>query len=166
MLTKKKYKDEISGGASANIATQDSKKRPAPTKSSRVGKKPKQAIKEEIESDLEDGADTLHNPATPPKTPSNICSPRNSAVATPHPAEKSTGATTNTKRSSPRATQSVDYNLLNDPFKAIKEATDEDGQNVFGDDEDNSSDDSADSDELFAGAKEELGTEEENEQEV
>ncbi|MCJ1432100.1 hypothetical protein MMC27_001456 [Xylographa pallens] len=164
MLTKKKYKDEIAGGAPVNNATQDSKKRPAPTKSSRAGKKPKQGVKKETEPDLEDEADFLHNPATPPKTPSKMCSPHHSANTTPTPAKKSPKVTTNTKRSSPRTSRPVDYNVLNDPFMAIKEATDEDGQNVFGDDEGNSSDDSADSDKLFSGAKEELGMEEDDQE--
>ncbi|MCJ1382717.1 hypothetical protein MMC17_005830 [Xylographa soralifera] len=164
MLTKKKYKDEIAGGNSANAATQVTKKRPAPTKSPRAAKKAKNVVKDETGSDVEDEACVMENPATPPTTPLKICSPRNSADVTPTPAEKSPEATTNSKRSSPRATRTVDYNVLNDPFMAIKEATDEDGQNVFGEYEGSSSDDSADSDELFAGARDELGTEQEDQE--
>ena len=164
MLMKKKFKDEIASGTHANTATSVSKKRTALTTFPTARKKAKQAIKDETESDLGDEADILKVPTTSQKTPSKISSSRSSADASPTPAEKSSGATTNTKRSSPRATRAVNYNELNGSFMAIKGATDEDGENVFGEDEGNSSDDSADSDELYAGPKEEYGVDQEDQE--
>ena len=165
MLTKKKYKDEIASGNPTNTAIQVSKKRPAPTTPLKAGKKTKGVIKEETGSDLEDHASISQNPATPRKTPSKICLTRAAVDTMPTtPDEESSGARTVPKRSSPRATKPVDYNVLNDPFMKIKEATDQDGQNVFGEDEGTSSDDSADSDEIFSGAKEDLEAEEEDQE--
>ncbi|MCJ1284265.1 hypothetical protein MMC26_003596 [Xylographa opegraphella] len=155
MLTKKKYKDEIAAGIPVTTARPVSKKRPASDTSHSVEKKITKTIKNEPQSDLEDGAAFPYNPATPPKTLSKTCSIRNSADGAAILVQASS------TRSSPRAIRSVDYNVLHDSFGAMNGATDEDGQNVFGDDAGNSSEDSADSDELFAGTKEGFGDEDE-----
>ncbi|MCJ1387214.1 hypothetical protein MMC18_000054 [Xylographa bjoerkii] len=165
MLTKKKYKDEIARGASSTTATPMLTKRTAPTKAFKASKKPKQAVKTEVDSDAEDENDEGESPATPPDTPAGKnYSTGTSKDVTPTPTDKSRGssqASIASKRSSPRCARSVDYSKLHDPFVSMEGVTDEDGHNVFGDDDGQSSEDSADSDEGFTGGKAGLEMEEE-----
>lgn len=57
-------------------------------------------------------------------------------------------------RSSPHGKLPVDYSKLHDPFTTMEGATDSDGENVFGSNEGNSSEDSFSSDKKFERGKE------------
>ena len=133
-----------------------SKKRSAPEKASKAFKKVKVIMRDGFEPDAELEADVLGEPATPPRTPAKRCSAADSGDVSPTTADtlcSGFDAATTSKRSSPRGSRTVDYSKFNDPFASMEGATDEEGENVFGEYECASSEDSADSDEVFVSGK-------------
>ena len=149
MLSKKKFKD-CNGIAVAAAGT----KRAAPMKVSArpVKKISKPLVKQEPDIDCE--AENDDKLVTPPETPAGKTN-----RAAFEASDSQSSATT--KRSSPRraSTMAKNYDYVNDPFVHMADAIGEDGENIFGNGNGASSEDSAMSDAGFEGG-EEVGDEE------
>ncbi|MCJ1397944.1 hypothetical protein MMC11_001140 [Xylographa trunciseda] len=145
--------------APATTALPANGKRPATSDAPRAMKKVKTTVKKENNSDTPIVNDEVETPATPPKTPAGKnSSTHTSKNVTPTPVDKSRSssqASVVSKRCSPRSATRIDYSKLHDPAMGMGEAMDEDGEQIF-ENQDYSSEDSADVDEAFTDDNTEL----------